>query len=275
MMKNETALKSQFFELSQKDFLQSKYEIEQNLKKQIEQNEIELEILKSSYEQRLASALAKSKEINKIDSIEKSKTCAHLSNINPDPMLTGSLKYLIEFKQNKKKIIIGSDENSDIQLNGVGILDKHAYLKFKHNEFFITPFSEARLILNGKEIVERIQLNNFDRVVLGASSYYLFVDPRKFEKQNIEEMNQHINNFKIEQVQEEIAAELGLMSNEDKTNDEINCFNDLIDIMPLVEEANGMSAVLDKKMKYEPVILNPLVLGEHNAASQVKKSIII
>ena len=40
-------LKSQFFELSQKDFLQSKYEIEQNLKKQIEQNEIELEILKS------------------------------------------------------------------------------------------------------------------------------------------------------------------------------------------------------------------------------------
>lgn len=272
MMKNETALKSQFFELSHKDFLQSKYEIEQNLKKQIEQNEIELEILKSSYEQRLASALAKSKEINKIDSIEKSKTCAHLSNINPDPMLTGSLKYLIEFKQNKKKIIIGSDENSDIQLNGVGILDKHAYLKFKHSEFCITPFSEARLIINGKEIVERIQLNNFDRVVLGASSYYLFVDPRKFEKQNIEEMNQHINNFKIEQVQEEIAAELGLMSNEDKTNDEINCFNDLIDIMPLVEEANGMSAVLDKKMKYEPVILNPLVLGEHNAASQVKKN---
>jgi hypothetical protein len=34
-MKNEQVLKSQFYELSQKDFLQSKYEIEQNINKAV------------------------------------------------------------------------------------------------------------------------------------------------------------------------------------------------------------------------------------------------
>lgn len=168
-------MKSQFNELSQNSFIQNKSELEEMLRKQIEQNETEIEALKLSYEQRLVEALAKAKEINKNDTIEKSKSCAHLSNINPDPMLTGSLKYLIEFGSDKKRILIGSDENSDIQLDGIGIYDKHAQIKFKHNEFWISAFSDSKVIINGKQIEKKVQLNNFDRVVFGASLYYLFV----------------------------------------------------------------------------------------------------
>lgn len=90
-------------------------------------------------------------------------------------MLTGSLKYLIEFSETKKKLLIGSDESADIQINGIGISERHCSIKFKHDQYFLTPLLNSKVIINGKQIVERTKLKNFDRVVLGATMYYLFV----------------------------------------------------------------------------------------------------
>jgi hypothetical protein len=82
-----------------------------------------------------------------------------------------------------------------------------------------------------------------------------------------------IPDAKKKKVQQEIAENSGLISNqyERKRPDEIACINDLIDLLPSIEEANQMSILLDRKMKYEALILNPIVVGEVNAKPKVSE----
>jgi hypothetical protein len=249
--------------------------MEENLKKQIEQSEREMETMKKSFEQKLAEAMAKSRELNKNDAHEKAKKCAHLTNINADPILSGSLKYLVELSAKKSKLIIGSIDKADIQLSGVGVLDRHAAISLQNGSYYLEPFANARLIRNGKQIEDKIQLNNLDRLVFGASLYYIFVDPLKFNIKNekdFELMNSQINSATVEKIQQEIAEESGLIKDDalkEKNPEEIACFNELIDLMPLIEEANQMSILFDKKMIYRPIILNPIVLGDSYSKAKV------
>lgn len=55
--------------------------------------------------------------------MEKAKKTPHLSNINMDPSLSGTIKLLLEGDGQKK---IGLPGQSDIKLNGIG------YLNFDH-----------------------------------------------------------------------------------------------------------------------------------------------
>ncbi len=180
-----------------------------------------------------------------------------------DPQLTGSVKYLLEFDAKKAKIMLGASEKNEIQINGIGVLEKHAQFTFEKDEFYLTPFENARVMRNGKQQDEKFKLNNFDRLVIGASLYYLFIDPRHFDKDELENINAHISSYKAEQIQQEIAEAMGLISGDSRYRDpdEIACINELIDLMPSLEEANSMSILMDKKMKYKPIILNPIVIG--------------
>jgi hypothetical protein len=155
-----------------------------------------------------------------------------LSNISIDPMLTGSLKHLVEFAPNKKKIIIGAVDKADIQLNGLGIQDRHAGITFENDNFYLEPYENARVIRNGKQFTEKFALNNFDRLVLGASLYYLFVNPYKFE-QDSQTVSNMVNTYTVDKIQQEIAEESGLITNsmDHKNPDEVACFNHLIDLM--------------------------------------------
>ncbi len=64
---------------------------------------------------------------------------------------------------------------------------------------------------------------------------------------------------------------MGLISGDSRYRDpdEIACMNELIDLMPSLEEANSMSILMDKKMKYKPIILNPVVIGEPKSKVRV------
>ena len=44
---------------------------------------------------------------------------------------------------------------------------------------------------------------------------------------------------------------------------------DLIDTMPAVEEANSISEELDKRVKFEILIISPQALGKSGAKNQV------
>jgi len=109
------------------------------LKKQLAENDKAMRDMKLSYEEKLAEA-AKSQvrdlffKILNLDMTEnfvllfkggsergallqKAKTTPHLSNINMDPTLSGSIKLLLEGDGVKK---IGMPGKSDIPLNGLG-----------------------------------------------------------------------------------------------------------------------------------------------------------
>jgi kinesin family protein 1 len=244
--------------------------LEENLKRQLEQNEKEIDSMKQGYEQKLAEALAKAKENDRSKANEKAKICPHLSNINVDPMLTGSVKHIIEFNGPDKRIVIGSGEKSSIQMFGLGVNEAHACLSTQNGDFFLEPYANSRVLKNGKLCEEKFKLNNFDRLVFGATLYYLFIDPSKFDK-DTDEIVTKANNFTVEKVQQEIAEQSGLITNnfDYKKPEEIACLNELIDLMPAIEEANEMSIFLDRKMKYEPIILNPIVIGDPHSKAKV------
>ena len=81
------------------------------------------------------------------------------------------------------------------------MLEKHAQFTFEKDEFYLAPFENARVMRNGKQQGEKFKLNNFDRLVIGASLYYL-----------LENINAHITSYKAEQIQQEIAEAMGLIS---------------------------------------------------------------
>lgn len=265
MMGGNTTLGSNT-EIDIEEYERQKREMAENLKRQIEENEQSIAEMKKSYEAKLAEALKKTEEMNKKQNEinEKSKVCAHISNINVDPQLTGSVKHLLEFPPKKKELLLGTDPKSDILNQGIGVIDKHCRFTFEKNEFYLQPFANARVIRNGRQEEEKFKLNNFDRLVFGASLYYLFIDPRNFDKDQVDNINQHISSVKVETIQQEIAEVMGLISGDSRYRDpdEIACMNELIDLMPSLEEANSMSIAMDKKMKYKPIILNPVVIGE-------------
>lgn len=188
-------------------------------------------------------------------------------------MLTGSLKHLLEFQEGKNQLIIGSIDGVDIQIYGLGISDKHAKIIWENGEYFVEPFPNSRIMKNGKQHEEKFQLNNFDRLVFGASLYYIFINPTKFDQDSEQLVLNQLTNITVDKIQKEIAQESGLISDGfDKTNrDELQCINELIDLMPMVEEANQMSIYLDKKMRYDLMILNPIVIGDPHSKPKVFK----
>ena len=181
-------------------------------------------------------------------------------------MLTGSLKYLLSFPNNKSKLVLGSSDKADIQINGLGIADRHCGVSYENGEFFVEPYPNSRVVRNGHPCEEKFQISNFDRLVFGASSYYLFVDPAKFNLKNskdVEVMNAQVKGVTVDKVQQEIAEASGLITDDSrKSRADLECLNELIDLLPNIEEANQMSILLDKKVKYTATILNPFALGE-------------
>jgi kinesin family protein 1 len=211
----------------------------------------------------------------KNDVVERSKVVPHFSNINADSILTGSLKYLIELNAKKPKLIVGASDKSEIQLYGLGILERHATISLEDGKLHIEPIESGRIVRNGKPEEKKIKMENLDRYVFGASLYFLYVNPAEFTingETSVNAMTAQVNAVTFASFQQEIAKESGLITESDvheRSADEIECLNELIDLIPHIEEANQMSIILDKKIKYSAIILNPLSVGNPNDKATV------
>jgi hypothetical protein len=108
------------------------------LKKQLEENEKQMKAMQQSYEEKLAASQAvvsdfsyliflisfiyqstssKTGNLESSKMAEKAKKTPHLSNINMDPALNGTIKLLIEGEGPKK---IGTSDKCDIKIKGLG-----------------------------------------------------------------------------------------------------------------------------------------------------------
>ena len=190
-------------------------------------------------------------------------------------MLTGSLKHLFEASAKKTKFVLGTSDKCDIQVFGLGIQDRHAGVSLEDGKFFMEPYINSRVVRNGKPIEQKFRMENLDRYVFGASLYYIFVNPPEFTasgEYSVEMINEKVSTITVETIHQEIAQESGLITEADlkrENPDEIACLNELIDLIPNIEEANQMSILLDKKIIYKAIILNPLLVGETHTKIRV------
>eukprot|EP00762_Andalucia_godoyi_P008077 ANDGO_02152.mRNA.3 Kinesin-related protein 1 len=105
------------------------------------------------------------------------ETTPHLTNLNEDPQLSESLIYLFA---DGKKFLFGRKNASpppDVALSGLSISKEHCTIENVGGVVSISPFSGARVFVNGKSVTTPTPLSHNDRIILGNNHVFRFQIP--------------------------------------------------------------------------------------------------
>nr|CAB3259098.1 kinesin-like protein KIF28P [Phallusia mammillata] len=197
---------------------------------------------------------------------EARKTTPHLWNLNEDPMLTGMIVHFTPPGNSS----IGNVEPATIILKGLSVQNDHALIENDSNRLiYLTPHeAHGKLLVNGKAVTERTELRHNDRVMFGSNHLYVFHHPQDAAKQ--EKEGERVQKVSFDSAQEEIAQNKGFdMDKTGKSTEDILLQEDLIQVMPMVNEANAMSEELDQKMIYEIALISPQARGLKEGRTEV------
>lgn len=237
----------------------------ESMKAQLEENERKMANMQQTWQDKLETANndAEDRMQEEREKRELKKTTPHLWNLNEDPVLTGMIVYF--FHPKPEATIVGAAEDVDIQLQGVTMMSQHAEIINKDNKkIFLKPMTAgANVTINGKDISPNGQTELFhnDRIMFGSAHLYAFHHPQDaFKKMKSAEPMQTPT---FNDAQKEIAKEKGFdMSSEGKSKEDMQLQEDLIEIIPMVNEVNAISEELDKKTWFEIVLISPQARGE-------------
>ena len=200
--------------------------------------------------------------------MEEKKSKPHLYNLNFDPQLSGRLVHIFQ----KPELEIGNKKGheSDICMVGPGVHQQHALIRHdkKHHQVFIKPGErDCRILVNGDAITSETELHHNDRLVFGSTQLWVFQNPKE---KGID--GKKYPPITYEYAQEEIAAKAGIKVDSGGGADMALLQEDLIDVMPAVEEANSISEELDKKVKFEIILISPHMLGKMQGSAKADVS---
>lgn len=122
----------------------SNEEIEK-LRRQLAENQKEMEEMEKSWQQKIAEEAAKhaSGASEKVEMEAKKKKMCHLWNLNEDPALTNVIVHFIPVGES----VVGNKPTSSgnfIQMSGLSILPQHVTLKNDgNNQIHLSPCSEV------------------------------------------------------------------------------------------------------------------------------------
>jgi len=256
-------------------------ELKKGMEERLRQNQLEMEEMKKSWEQRLKEQEESSNlQLEAVKSEqEKRKTTAHFWNLNEDPQLTNMVVHFIppgSYRIGNQK----ADPPPDIVLTGLSIQPEHASINHKENEIKISPGPRAKIVVNGVQIVDETKLNHNDRVMFGSNHLYVVHHPHDPEmlkkkaeaKKKGEVVHESTPTYEI--AQEEIAKNSGfyggLQTSGKSSKDDLVLQEDLLKILPMINEANAMSEELNKKVAFEPVLVSPQAKGLKDGRTEVK-----
>ncbi|XP_022782679.1 kinesin-like protein KIF28P [Stylophora pistillata] len=245
-------------------------EMKKQMEEQLLQNQREMEEMKKSWQERLAEqeAANKAKEEQEKKEKELRKTTPHFWNLNEDSQLSEKIFHFIkpgvQRIGNKK-----ADPQPEIILSGLSILTEHASVTYKGNKITILANANAKLMINGEAAHEEKELHHNDRLLFGSATLYVLHHPVEFEKKKKQ-------GIKIEEVtydlaQEEIAASSGfnMGKNSGQTKNELLLQEDLVQMVPMVNESNAMAEELKKPVKFEILLVSPQARGLKEGRTEV------
>ncbi|XP_065566574.1 kinesin-like protein KIF28P isoform X2 [Artemia franciscana] len=254
--------------LNDQEMLNLRKQWEADMKAQLKENELEAEKWKKSLEEKLKQANEEKEKVfaeqRKLEQEKKSRP--HLLNLNADPQLTARIVYPL----NREEMLIGNgkEKEPDILLVGPGINEKHAFLNCKDGGHLVIlrPVNAAcRVLINGSPVYKETKLHHNDRVLFGGTQLWVFKNPLEGET-----VRPSTVDVTFEYAQQEIAEKAGLkVSTTPANTDAAQLQEDLLLVIPAVEEANSISAELDKRVKFEIVLVAPKVLGSEMKQTQV------
>ncbi|XP_076461788.1 kinesin-like protein KIF28 [Babylonia areolata] len=242
-------------------------EMKRALEEQMKKNQEELEEMKKSYEERMKETQATS--AGQADAAEKTqeerKVIPHFWNLNEDPSLTGVVAHFCREGTSK----VGNKKASpapQILLNGLSIQANHAVVTNKKGTVTLKPESGAKVLVNGQPVKAETTLRHNDRVLFGSNHLYVFHHPQDEAKMLKE--GTPLKEPSYDDAQQEIVKQSGLVK-DGANKDDLLLQEDLIELLPMVNEANAMSEELDKKVKYELALVSPQARGLKEGRTEV------
>ncbi|XP_063871952.1 kinesin-like protein KIF28P [Scylla paramamosain] len=237
---------------------------EEEMKARMLENEQEMINMKKSYEEKLKMAQKDSVDPSIAKKEQDKSHKPHIYNLNVDPMLSGRIIHILKPGMNT----VGNRKGveSTIIMVSPSIQEQHAEITVgQGGKVTVKPTNtDCRVLVNGSQVQGETTLCHNDRLVFGATQMWVFQNPldKKAAKMN----NQDIT---FEYAQEEIAAKSGVDMSSKGDAEWSRVQEDLLEVMPAVEEANSISEELDKLVKFEILMVAPQVLGNERGRTEV------
>nr|XP_040578221.1 kinesin-like protein KIF28P isoform X1 [Lepeophtheirus salmonis]XP_040578231.1 kinesin-like protein KIF28P isoform X1 [Lepeophtheirus salmonis]XP_040578235.1 kinesin-like protein KIF28P isoform X1 [Lepeophtheirus salmonis] len=247
--------------LSKDEIEKLKGEWQEEMMANMRDNNKELEEMRLSYEEKLRSTISPADAL-RAQIMEDKKSKTHLYNLNFDPQLSGRIIHIIQ----KPITEIGNRKGneSDVCMVGPGIHNQHAVISRneRKNKVSIKPFEkDCRILVNGTSITGDTDLEHNDRLVFGSTHIWVYQNP---QESGIE--SKKYPPITYEFAQEEIASKAGINVDHSASTDVAMLQDDLIEVMPAVEEANSISEELDKRVKFEIILISPNMIGKRHSS---------
>jgi len=206
--------------------MKAKYEAanREKLEEQMRQNELILQQMSKSWEEKLADAQRiKSSTLAEESGGMSAKTAStdlpHIVNLHEDPMLSELVMYV--FKKGKTTIGRKTQDGHkpDITLSGLNIAKNHAMVTNENSTVTISPGENARTFVNGDLVTSPVALHHGDRVIVGNNFVFRFVDPTSEEKaQSVPTWQSAMDEFSEKQglrLSQSLSGEMGKLEVEE------------------------------------------------------------
>ncbi|XP_013411854.1 kinesin-like protein KIF28P [Lingula anatina] len=256
---------------------------EEDIKRMKQEQEAEIERYKEeiagitlSWEKRLEEARKETEEKLREEQREENakKRFPHFYNLNEDPLLVAKIIHII--KAGSHRIgNNGAKPQPEIPLYGRSIAREHGVVCNTRNGVTIKSL-KGKIRVNGVEMNagQEIQLHHQDRILFGeytmgatmVPNLFVFHHPKE-EEELINQGKKHTEisyDFAVEEIENNIdSGEGGDEDNLALLKDEI------IHLLPLVEDANAMAAEFNKSVGFEVTLIPAMFRGKESGPTEV------
>ncbi|XP_046450111.1 kinesin-like protein KIF28P isoform X5 [Daphnia pulex] len=181
----------------------------------------------------------------------------YLQNVNMDPLLDG--RWIHYLKRGTTLIGKAQPSISGIEMIGPGMQQNHAEISFhENNDVALHSLTEnGRVLVNGVPIKPRVEtvLQPNDRLVFGATQMWLFRNPALVDQAGVSDSPMINYDF----ILHEMATKSGMDILSSSSDGKDSLQEELVAVLPSVEEANEISAELNKPVKFEIVLVAPQI----------------
>ncbi|XP_038077973.1 kinesin-like protein KIF28P isoform X3 [Patiria miniata] len=175
----------------------------------------------------------------------------HFANLNEDNMLSNVVFHFL----GSDETTIGrkdADPQPTIMLSGLSISKQHAIITNSDGEITLRPYSSScKIKVNGVPLAGARSLEHLDRVMFGSNHLFVFHNPL-----NPKAAEGTPPVVEWEFAQKELAEARGLMAGGNLTQDQQRTQDQIVELLPMVNEVNAVSEELDKHKGFEIVLLS-------------------
>lgn len=194
----------------------------------------------------------------------------YFTNVNEDTQLSGVIKHCLCVGETT----FGKSSTATYIIRGLGIQEQHAIIKNSGSKVTMEPVNGAKIYVNGLKLRAKQELCHLSRIKFGSSCLFLYVGQVSERKANDEK--EYDYDYFMAELAEHRGVAIDLQTprmNESMENlKSYVLFQEFMDLLPQISEANAISLELNKGVKFEAEIKTP---ASHDALHHGGKEVII